>query len=135
MTGKIRLAREIVIVTENKIGVLADISKMLSDKGINISAIAGYNLPDGTAKVMLVSDDTDRAIEALKTNGHKPLKECEVVIVDIPNKLGALKEVTAKLAENKIDIKYIYGTAVEQSGPVRIIFGTNNNAKTVELLK
>jgi hypothetical protein len=115
--------------------VLADISKMLAERGINIEAIAGYNLPDNTAKLMLVTSDNRRAYDALKTNGHKPVKESDVVLIELENKVGALKGVTETLAQNKIDIKYMYATTCQAGCPSRLIFATSDNAKAVTVLK
>lgn len=135
MVKSIAMAREIVVVTENKIGILADIAKKMAENGINIEAIAGYNLPDNIAKLMLITSDNGRALDALKTNGHKPVKESEVILIELENKVGALKEVTEKLAENKIDIKYMYATTCGSNCPSRIVFATTDNARTVTVLK
>lgn len=135
MVKSVQLTKEIVVVTENKIGILADISKMLADKNINIEAVAGYNLPDNTAKLMLITNDNARALDALKTNGHKPVKESEAVMIELDNKVGALKGLTEKLAANKIDIKYMYATTCNAGCPSRLVFAATDNAKALALLK
>ena len=135
MVKSIAMAKEIVVVTENKIGILADIAKKLAEIGINIEAIAGHNLPDNIATLMLITSDNARALDALKTTGHKPVKESEVILMELENKVGALKEVTEKLAANKIDIRYIYATTCSSNCPSRLVFATADNAKAVTVLK
>lgn len=122
------LIKEIVVSCENKIGSLANISKILADHDINIEGAAGY-AEDGEAKIMLVTDDNLRAKEAIQKAGYKSVKESEAVMVDMMNKPGALKNLTAKLASEKIDIKYTYGTACAEACPARIILSTSNNEK------
>ena len=129
------LGKEIVVTTENKVGVLAGISRMLADHGINIEGVAGYAGQNNEAKIMLVVDDTLRAREAIEKAGYKNTKENEVVIVDLLNKPGALKGITAMMAAATIDIRYIYGTACPEGCPARIVLSTNNNERAVVLFK
>lgn len=135
MVKSVEMAKEIVMVLENKIGILADISAKLAERDINIEAIAGYNLPDNTAKLMLITSDNLRAIAVLEAGGHKPVRESDVVLVELDNKIGALKELTAKLAANKIDIRNMYATTCHTGCPTRLIFVTTDNIKTVAVLK
>lgn len=128
------LVKEITVAVENKIGVLANISRILADHDINIEGVAGYAM-DGKANIMVVCDDTLRAGDALKKAGYKGLKESEVIVVDLENKAGALKVLTEKLAAAGIDIRYTYGTACVEACPSRIVVSTNNNEKAFVLLK
>lgn len=129
------LGKELVITTENKVGILANMSKILADHGINIEGVAGYAAENNQAKIMIVAEDTLRAKEALQKAGYTNMKENEVVVVELENKPGALKSITAKMADAKIDIRYIYGTACPSGCPARIILATNNNEKAVVLFK
>jgi hypothetical protein len=129
------LGKELVITADNKVGVLANISKILADHGINIEGVAGYAAEGGKAKIMLVAEDALRAKEALQKAGYKDMKENEVVVVDLENKAGALKSITAKMSDAKIDIRYTYGTTCPSGCPARLILATNNNEKAVVLFK
>jgi hypothetical protein len=128
------LGKEVVVTTANKVGVLADMSRILADHGINIEGVAGYEAA-GEAKLMFVVVDTVRAMEALAKGGYTKSKENEVLVIDLENKAGALKGVTAKLAADKIDIIYIYGTTCAEGSPARIIIATNSNEKALVALK
>lgn len=135
MVKDARLGKEIDVTVVNKIGVLADMSKILAEHGINIEAVAGYAQADKNAKVMLVAEDTTRAVDALKGGGYKNLQENEVVIVELENKAGALKHITAKLAAVNIDIKQVYGSACAAGCPAKIIISTTDNEKAAVALK
>ena len=134
MIKNAKLDKELIITTENKVGVLAVISKVLADHGINIEGVAGYG-QDKIAKIMLVVDDILRAKEALQKAGYTDAKESEVVVVDLENKPGALKVITAKLASEKIDIRYTYGTACPEGCPARLVLATTANEKALVSFK
>jgi hypothetical protein len=134
MIKDIQLGKEIVVTSENKVGILANISKILADHDINIEGVAGY-AAGNEAKIMVVTDDTLRATDALKKAGFKSIKENEVIMVDLVNKPGAMKNITAKLAADNIDIKYTYGTICSSGCPAKIILSTSANEKAFVLLK
>ncbi len=134
MLKDVILGRELVVSLPNKAGILADISKVLADHGINIEGVAGYAEGDD-AKIMIVAEDVLRAKEALEKNGYKGMKENEVLILDVENKPGALKVVTAKLAKDGIDLRYIYGTACPSGCPSKIVIATSANEKALVSLK
>ncbi len=129
------LAKEIVVTVVNKIGVLADMSKLVAEHGINIEAVAGYADKDNNARIMLVTDDSLRVTDALKKSGYKSLSEAEVILVELENKTGALKYLSAKLATEGIDIKAIYGTTCTGTCPARMVLSTSDNGKALVALK
>lgn len=128
------LRKEILVTEKNKAGILANLSKILSEHGINIEGVAGYAV-NNEAKIMLVTEDDVRAQDAIKKAGYKQVSENEVVEVELVNKAGALKTVGAKLASAGIDIKYAYGTICSEGCPAKIILSTSDNEKTLVLLK
>jgi hypothetical protein len=134
MIRSVSLGKEIVVTVENKIGILAGMSRILADHGMNIEGIAGYE-SDNEATLMFVVTDTLRAKEALQKAGYTKIKETEVVVIDLVNKPGALKGITAKMAAENIDIRYIYGTTCSEGCPARVILATANNEKTLVALK
>ncbi|MDD4894531.1 MAG: ACT domain-containing protein [Candidatus Omnitrophica bacterium] len=134
MLKSANLAKEIVVTVVNKIGVLADMSKILADHGINIEAVAGY--ADGDqAKIMLVTDDNLRAVDALKKKSYNSITEKEVIVLELENKAGALKNITGKLESEEIDIKYIYGTTCPIGCPASVVLSTSDNEKALVAFK
>lgn len=135
MVKSAQLGKEISVTVVNKIGILFDISKILADHGINIEAVAGYSVNGKEAKIMLVTSDNLRAKDALIKAGYKKTEENPVVILELENKAGALKNITLRLAEKHIDIKYIYGTACSDNCPSKVILSTNNDAEALLAFK
>jgi len=134
MIKSANLGKELVVTAPNKIGILANMSKILADHGINIEGVAGY-AANNEAKIMLVVDDTLRGREALEKNGYKAIKENEIIIIDLENKPGALKGITAKMVAEKIDIKYTYGSACPEGCPARLILSTSDNERALVAFK
>ena len=134
MVRDINLAKELIVTMPDKAGILADMAKMLADHGVNIEGVAGY-AQGADAKIMLVAEDNLRAKEALEKGGYKAIKENEVLVLDLENKPGALKVITAKLAKDGIDIRYAYGTACPSGCPARLIIATSANEKALVSLK
>jgi len=134
MLKSANLAKEIVVTVVNKIGVLADMSKILADHGINIEAAAGYSDGD-QAKIMLVTDDNLRAVDALKKKNYNSIVEKEVILLELENKAGALKNITGTLESEEIDIKYIYGTTCPMGCPAGVVISTSDNEKALVAFK
>jgi len=136
MLIKATLGKEIVATVTNKVGAMADISRIVAEQGINIEAVAGYAKEDRkSADIMLVTSDNGRAMEALKKSGYTSMQEREIIIAELENARGALKDISIKMAQQNIDLKYIYGTTCPSNCPARLVISTNNNAKAFSLLK
>lgn len=134
MLKEARLEKEIVVTVVNKIGVLADMSKVLSDHGISVTAVAGY-VDNGNARIMLITDDNLRAADALKKKRYSAVEEREVVSLILEDKPGVLRKIAEKLAAANIDINYIYGTTCPTQCPARIILSTTDNQKALVVFK
>ena len=134
MIKGVGIGEEIVITADNKVGILADISRITAESGINIEAVVGYE-SSGKAKVLLVTSANLLMIAALKKLGYDSVKETEVVEVDIENKPGAIKVVTTELANNGIDIHYLYVTSCTFGCSSKMVLETSDNEKTIVLLQ
>ena len=128
------IEKGIIVTVANKTGILAHISQILASHGINIDAVVGYVATE-EAKMMLVTNDNMRAIDALKKEGYRSTIETEALMVDLENTPGALESITVKLASAGIDIKYIYGTSCPAGCPVRLVLSTSDNEKALLAFK
>ena len=130
MVKSANLGKEIVVSMVNKIGILADMARLIAEHGINIEAVAGA-VAGNEAQIMVVTDDNLRAMDALKKAGYGSAKESEVVILILENKAGALKKITENLAAEGIDIKHIYGSVCSGGCPAKMIISTSSNEKAL----
>ena len=98
--------RELTIVTDNRVGALADICEALGNNGINISSISahGYN---EMGIVRLVTSDETSAKHALEKLGMKVLMG-DLLVVKVSDKPGEIAKFTRKLANSGVNIEGIY---------------------------
>ncbi|MDD5428949.1 MAG: ACT domain-containing protein [Candidatus Omnitrophica bacterium] len=129
-----KMGKELVLTVPNKMGTMANVSKILADHGINIEGVAGYAMGN-EAKIMLVADDVLRAQDALTKAGFNAIESKEVVVAQLENKTGALKSLSTKLLDAKIDIKYLYGTTCSGGCAATIIVSTSDNEKALVVFK
>lgn len=134
MVRNVEISKEIVISVANKLGVLASVAKVIAEHAVNVEGVAGYEM-GSDARIMLVTDDSLRAREALSKAGYSEVKENDVLVLELENKPGSLKSVTARIASEKIDIRYMYGTTCPGTCSPRLIIATTDNAKTYVLLR
>jgi hypothetical protein len=122
---------EIFITTDNKVGKLAEVTKVITTSGINIRGISAYAVAD-KAYFRLITSDNAKAKGILKNIGTLQTKE--VIIVDMPDEVGELEKLAAKLKQADIDLTHIYGTTSKPHQSAIIIFSSNNNNKALELV-
>ncbi len=134
MIKAVNMKKEIVVTVANKMGILADMCKIVSEHGINVEAFVGYGMGN-EAKIHLLTSDNLRASDALKKAGYKSQEEKSVVVIDLENKTGALKLVTGKVSQEDVDIKYAYGTTCSSGCPATMVLSTSDNEKAFVALK
>lgn len=130
---KVMKKSELKVVTRDRVGATADLSKMISEKGVNIEDICVYAM-GGDAVFYIVTDNNERLEKILSEKGYRVEKR-EVVMLSLENRLGALQEVADKLKQENIDIKYLYGTMAGKGERTTIVFSSSDNEKAVEVLK
>lgn len=134
MIKAVNMRKEIVVTVVNKMGVLADMCKIVADHGVNLEAFVGYGIGK-EAKIHLLTADNLRASDALRKAGYSPLEEKGVIVIELENKIGALKLVTEKVSQENVDIKYAYGTTCSSGCPASMVISTSDNEKTFVILK
>lgn len=127
-----RLGRELSFSASDKVGLLNEMSTELTNAGVNMVTVCAYEM-DGKASFMMITSDNAKVTEVLKAKGYD-IKENEVVLYDLENKVGAAAEMTKKLADAGINMSYLYGTTGAADAPALLVFRSNNNAKAVEAL-
>ncbi|MFH1092663.1 MAG: hypothetical protein V1739_00750 [Candidatus Omnitrophota bacterium] len=136
MIKSLSLGREISVVVVNEIGALSKMTSFLVNHGINVEAIAGYSNNIGDqAGLMFVTDDNVSAVEILASSGYTDTKENDIIIVELENTPGALKNISERLAQNDINITYIYCTTCMGGCPAKIILSTTDNLKAISVLR
>ncbi|MFH0817868.1 MAG: ACT domain-containing protein [Candidatus Micrarchaeota archaeon] len=118
--------RELTIVTENRVGALADICEALGNNGINISSISAHGYRE-MGVVRLVTNDETSAKRALDKLGMKVLAG-DLLVVKVPDKPGELGKLTRRLAASEVNIEGIYLLS-KNDGHLEIGVKTDDNVK------
>jgi len=103
------LAKQLSIFLENKSGRLTEVTDILGQAGINLSAMSIADNSDFGILRCIVSDP-DKAYAVLKEN-HFAVKITDVIGFVCPNTSGALAVVLKKLSEKGVFIEYMYSFA------------------------
>lgn len=117
--------KQLSVFIANRLAELAKLTTQLADFGINISAISVVDASDYGLTRMIVSD-VDRAAALLREMGYG-FVITEVVTAEIPDKPGALAELCKRLADQGVNIRYIYGSVTPGGGVALAVLSTEND--------
>ena len=124
--------KEISVVSKDKVGLLADVSEILGQHGVNIESIAMESEHD-TAVIHLKVSKESEAQKILAKAGFKVV-ESNHLLLRISNRPGELAKVSRLLANAGINITNVF-VLDERNGKKIVAFNTSNNAKAKKLLK
>ena len=106
------IEKQLSVLLENKMGVMAEVCKSLASHGINIRAMSVSDTVDH-AVLRLIVDNPHGALHVLGERGALVV-ETDVLQILLDDKPGELGKLAAKLARAKVNIEYAYGTADNQ---------------------
>jgi hypothetical protein len=103
------VAKQLSVFLENKSGRLTEVTQVLGNNGINLSALSIADNSDFGIMRCIVSDP-DLAYKALK-DAHFAVKITDVIGFSCPNTSGSLAMVLKYLSDNGVFIEYMYSFA------------------------
>ena len=101
--------KQMTVVAQDKVGVLADISYLLGKARINIESVAAVS-SEGKAIITFLLADEKKAAQLLKHNGYHVL-ESEIFVVRLRDEPGELSKLSSRLTQAKISIANLYVVA------------------------
>ena len=112
------MIQQLSVFLENRKGRLTELTRILADNDINITA---FSIADATdyGILRLVEGRPELAVKVLKENSFS-VKITEVACMIVPNEPGGLHKALNILSENNIDIDYMYAFAMNNSAMVVI---------------
>ena len=117
----------IIIMVNNEVGVLAGITSVLAQAGINVEALNTQSAGDRGAVILTVKD-TDRALSVLNQAGYKAVGD-DAVVVRLRDEPGALSRVADQLRQAGVNIQNLH-ILTRQDGYALIALTTNDRAAT-----
>lgn len=113
------IIKQVSVFLENETGRLNEVTHILGEAGINISAFTIADTSDFGILRLIVSD-SDKAKEVLKQNEFS-VQTTEVVLVKSPNQPGGLANMLQILNSNEIFIEYMYAFSMNETTAVVVI--------------
>ena len=103
------IIKQVSVFLENKTGRINEVTKILSQHGVNMQAFSMAETPDFGILRLIVSD-VNKAVEILR-DADFAVKLTDVIHLHCPNKAGALGEILEQLATAEVSIEYMYAFA------------------------
>ena len=123
---------QISVFLENRAGQLAEITKLLAREGVDIRALSIAETADYGLARMIVSD-AHKASDVLLHHGDI-LSMTPVYAVEVPDAPGGLAELLGLLAENDIDVEYMYSLFFHEPGKACMVLRITNEPMFLSVL-
>jgi hypothetical protein len=126
---------QIAVFLENKKGRLGEMTKVLSDAGVDLVALSIADTKE-FGIVRLITKDNEKVLKVLKENGYTATRT-QLLGVEVSDVPGGLHGVLQLLGDSGIEIEYLYSFARTNKNKAVILFKIDVEAteKAVEVLK
>lgn len=122
--------KQIVIVSEDRPAVVAEIAEAMGAAGVNIEFLDAEVV--GTSKIVVLTvDQYDAALKALAQTSLQAISE-DALVIRLPDRPGELARVTQRLRASEIDVRSIRIIRREGgTGIVAVATDKNDEARKV----
>jgi len=128
-----RLQQEIVLRSEDRVGVLAEIACVLSEMGINLLSVR-LDASEDEAVVHLVTNSQSYACDALRDAGFA-ISERDVILLQVPHHPGFLRRASEALARKDISINDLHASVPDEGKVGVVVLTCSNNAHAIQILR
>ena len=123
---------QISVFLENRAGQLSNITKVLSDNGVDLRAINIAETAD-YGVLRIIPADAQKASAVLLENGFI-MAMTPVIAVAVPDRPGGLNSLLEALSEENIGIEYMYSVFSSNSGEALMVLQVGEAEKVAEVL-
>ena len=123
---------QISVFLENRAGQLAEITRLLAQEGVDIRALSIAETSDYGLARMIVSN-ANQASSVLLHHGDI-LSMTPVYAVEVPDAPGGLAGLLSLLAENDLDVEYMYSLFAHAEGKACMVLKVTNEPKFLSVL-
>jgi hypothetical protein len=124
---------QISVFLENKAGRLAEVTRVLSEAGVNIRALSLADTSD-FGILRLIVNDNDKAKATLKDHGFT-VGKTDVVAVEVEDRPGGLALILGILSKQNINVEYMYAFVQHSGKDAVMIFRFDDIDAAVKLLQ
>lgn len=127
------MGKQLSIFVENKPGKICRITGILKKARINLKAMTIAD--NGTFGIInIITDNNKKALSVLK-KANFLVSFQDVIVVEIPDKVGAFHKVTKILEKEKINIEDAYGFITEEGKRAILVLKVPEPARVERILK
>lgn len=126
------IIKQLSVFLENKTGRLNEVTQILGNAGINMSAFSVADTSEFGILRMIVSEP-EKALSILK-DAEFSVRLTDVVCLNSPNEPGALARALDILAAESVFIEYLYAYSMNDKS-ANIVLKPDNIAKCIEVLQ
>ena len=124
---------QISVFLENRAGQLAEITALLAKNGVDLRAINIAETSD-YGVLRLIASHEPEACHVLRENGFI-YSTSEVIAAGVPDEPGGLSGLLQLLAENSVDVNYMYSIFGQPNGMAYMILRVSDTAAVAALLQ
>jgi len=124
--------KQITIISENRPGILAEITEAIAAAGVNLETIDVETIA-GSAVAILTVDKYDDALRALERTPFKAVSE-DAIVVKLEDRPGELARITRRFKEAKINMRSVRFLRRDQNQAL-VAISTERTAEAMELVK
>jgi len=125
--------KQISVFLENKSGRLAQVTRVLGEKNINIRALSIADTTD-FGILRLIVNDPDSAYQALKEAGFT-VSTTDVIAVEVGDEPGGLARILEILQQKGINIEYLYAFLQKATNAALVVFRVEQIDEAIEVLQ
>jgi hypothetical protein len=126
------IIKQLSVFLENKTGRLNEVTQILGNAGINMSAFSVADTSEFGILRMIVSDP-EKAISILKEADFS-VRLTDVICLNSPNEPGALARALDILSGESVFIEYLYAYSMDDK-TANIVLKPDNIQKCIEVLQ
>ena len=125
------IIKQLSVFLEDKSGRLTELTRILAENDITITALSIADATD-YGIIRMVVGRTELAVSVLKEKGFS-VHLTDVACIVVPNEPGGLYHALKILADNNINIDYIYAFAIQATASV--VIRSESISKVIEVLQ
>ena len=125
--------KQLSILVENERGSLLEIMNALAEAGVDLRALSVADTEE-YGILRIIADDTEKAKEVLLASGS-PARVKELVAFAVPDAPGGLAGALTLLADNGINLEYLYSLLTRDTEHAYVVMRVSDNARTEALLQ
>jgi hypothetical protein len=125
------MVKKYVVVVPNQPGVLRQLTQLLSQEGVNIDSLLMETHGD-VASFRFLLERENGLRRTLESEGFHVVED-KVFRLSLPNRPGELDQLTRRLSDQGVAVKYLYGTSHGQT--TNVVFAVDRPDHAVEIVK